>query len=258
MINFGKIKNEFNSILTEGLEKKDISKKKLFQKYIRTIRENEVLRTQFLIYTNIENKSETDINKAIHFINENIALLDKFDRPTIIKANEDLVANLSLVNEDIKNELYDSINSLIFLKKNPNNINERIEAQYKIADYIVNNQPKQIAEETHFTSLPISMVSDIMVNIFNERYEGLDDSDKDAFKAIFESNGDERKRVYSTTIRECIDLIDNRLKECDIDTKDKLLTVKDKLLSDTTEINENFINNISNLIALKSRLITEA
>jgi hypothetical protein len=49
MQNFGNIKNIFNNLLAEGLTKKDVKSKKLFQKYIKTIKESEVLKTQFLI-----------------------------------------------------------------------------------------------------------------------------------------------------------------------------------------------------------------
>ena len=37
-------------------------------------------------------------------------------------------------------------------------------------------------------------------------------------------------------------------------TKDKLLQVKEKLLNDTIEVNENFFKNISKLVELKSSL----
>jgi hypothetical protein len=49
MQNFGKIKNIFNNILIEGIVKKDDNSKKLFKRYIKTIKESEILKNQFLI-----------------------------------------------------------------------------------------------------------------------------------------------------------------------------------------------------------------
>ena len=68
MQNFGNIKNIFNNLLAEGLTKKDVKSKKLFQKYIKTIKESEVLKTQFLIYENIENKVDSDVASANLFV----------------------------------------------------------------------------------------------------------------------------------------------------------------------------------------------
>jgi hypothetical protein len=49
-------------------------------------------------------------------------------------------------------------------------------------------------------------------------------------------------------------LIDAKLVESDLDTKDRLLKVKDKLLRNTIEINEEFPKNISKLVELKLTL----
>jgi hypothetical protein len=78
MQNFGKIKNAFNGILVESFVGDNESNKNLFKKYIKTIRENEALKTQFLVYSNIENKIEENEFKANLFLQENIALLNKF------------------------------------------------------------------------------------------------------------------------------------------------------------------------------------
>jgi hypothetical protein len=40
MQNFGKIKNAFSEIIAEGIVSNDESKKILFKKYIKTLREN--------------------------------------------------------------------------------------------------------------------------------------------------------------------------------------------------------------------------
>ena len=55
-------------------------------------------------------------------------------------------------------------------------------------------------------------------------------------------------------LRECIDLINEKLKDSSLEAKDKLLSVKDKLLNDKQEINEDFTKNISKLIELRTNL----
>ena len=50
-------------------------------------------------------------------------------------------------------------------------------------------------------------------------------------------------------------MINVKLTDSDLETKDRLLRVKDKLLNDKFEINENFNKNISKLLELKDSLV---
>ena len=115
-----------------------------------------------------------------------------------------------------------------------------------------NNKSKAIVEAIE---LPNSMLSTMMVDKYNEKYASLDESEKQVLKVLIESTDEEKKEVYSSTLRECIDLINEKLDTTDLDAKDKLLRVKDKLLNDKQEINEDFFKNISKLVELKNNLI---
>lgn len=251
--NFGHIKSVYNNLLAESVMSDDKSKKELFKGYVKSIKENEVLKTQFLVYTNIEQKVESDVAKATMFVKENIDLFSKFTKKQIMEANTKLVEGL-LFEFDVQNEnkdLYESISTLIFTNKTPETIDTIVEATSKVVDHIVNNKPRVVSEAIE---LPNSMISTIMVDKFNEKYSTLDEAEKRVFKALVESTDEEKKEIYSSTIRECIDLINEKLNTDDLDTKDKLLRVKDKLLSDKQEINEDFTKNISKLIELRSSL----
>lgn len=256
MKNFGKIKNTFNGLMVESIINKDDAKKVLFKTYLKTIKENNILKTQFLVYNNIETKIESNETKAIDFVKENIALFDKFTKKEIINANINLATPIvTTITEDnlgYDNEiLHENIAKLILTKKTANNINELQEAQQYIVNYICKNTPKTIVESI---DLPLSMVSTIMIDKYNEKYDSIDESDKKVLMTILESDDNQKKEIYSITLRECIDLININLANADTETKDKLLNVKDKLLNDTQEINENFITKISKLVELKDGL----
>lgn len=253
MTNFGKIKNAFNSILVEGMIKKDDSKKLLFKNYLKTLKENEILKTQFLVFSNIENKIEPNEYRATEFVKENLALFNKFNRLDIIQANFKLCESIVLEETEYGNhELHDNLTKLIFEVKTPTNIDYILEAQNFVVNYIMNNKAKEVNEKI---DLPMSMVSSVFVDKYNEKYGSLSESDREILKTILDSTEEEKKIVYSKTIRECIDLIDIKLKDSDLEAKDKLLKVKDKLLNDKQEITENFISNISKLVELRSSLI---
>lgn len=258
MQNFGKIKNAFNGILADGVVSKNDISKLLFKKYIQTIKESKILKAQFLVYNNIENKLENDTTTASVFVSENLKVLEKFKISDILKENQKLLA-LSKDIEGLLEEVYDSklsnlhesISSLIFTKRTATNINEVTSNITNIINYIKDNK---ITEKVEVIDLPFSMLSTMMVDKYNAKYATLDESDKQVLKTLIDSNDEQKKEVYSVTLRECIDLIDVKLKTSDLEAKDRLLRVKDKLLNDKKNINEDFIKNISKLVELKSDL----
>ncbi len=256
MQNFGRIKNTFNGILAESVVTKQDANKQLFKKYVKAIKESKILTLQFLVYNNIENKVDTDSNSANFFVNENLKLLEKFKIEDIIKENAKLVSLDKSVegklNETYKlSELHESLSKLITTKRTANSIDEISKNLVSVVDYIKTNKVKEINE---VIDLPTSMISSIMVDKYNKKYSTLDESEKLVLKALIESTDEEKKTVYSTMVRECIDLINVKLKTSDTIAKDKLLSVKDKLLNDKQEIDENFNKNISKLVELKNTL----
>jgi hypothetical protein len=93
-----------------------------------------------------------------------------------------------------------------------------------------------------------------MVEKYNEKYSQLDESEKNVLKALIDSDDEKKKEVYVNAITECLTLINDKLKESDINTKEKLLMVKERLLNDKQEVNEDYFKNISKLIDLRSSL----
>jgi hypothetical protein len=260
MKNFGKIKNIFNELVSEGIATKDAESINLFKKYVKTIKENEILKTQFLVISNIENKIESNREKATEFVKENIALFSYFDKKRMVELNTYLAEFITLcdkgdlLKEDLDynhKSLHENISTLIFTKRTPKTIDTIVEATSNVVDYILANKPKEIFESS---GLPNSLISSIMVDKYNEKYSDLDESDKEILKALIDSDDVKKKEVYSKTLRECIDLINEKLKESSLDAKDKLLQVKDKLLNDKQEVNEDYTKNISKLVELRNNL----
>jgi hypothetical protein len=252
MQNFGKIKNAFNELLAQGLSTNNPESKQLFKKYIKTIKESEIMKTQFLVVSNIENKVEPNREKATEFVKENISLFSKFNTKTILEANKSLSGFIGLTDVDYEHrDLHENISKLIFTNRTPKTVDTIVEATSAVVDYIVNNKVKVITEAIE---LPNSMLMNILVDKYNERYSTLSESEKEILKSLIDSTEETKKEVYTKTLRECIDLVNESLKNSDSQTKEKLLNVKDRLLNDTSEINEDYFKNISKLVELKSSL----
>lgn len=252
MQNFGKIKNTFNGILSEALVTNNNKDKQLFGKYVKTIKENKVLRTQFLIYNNIENKVEENEFKASLFLQENLNLLNQFSKKEILEANEKLASSLSEISEVCDNaSLYENISTLIFTDRISENIDTVINATTNIIKYITENKSKEINQSI---DLPNSMLTSIMVDKYNDKYSTIDESELKIIKSLIDSTDETKKQVYTETVRECIELINEQYADASLETKERLLKVKDKLLNDKAEINEDYLTNITKLVELKSSL----
>ena len=256
MQNFGKIKNVFNNLFVESLGKKDASGKKLFKKYMKTIKESEILKTQFLIYSNIETRVDEDIMSANLFISENIKLLEKYSKKDILKENNKLISfldksknklDISYIGED----LHESLSNLIFINRTPKNISKITEEIKNVSKYISTNKEKEINTSIE---LPVSFLTNLMVEKYNEKYDTLDEFDKNVLRVLMSPDLEKQKVMHCEIVNECIGLVEGLIENANGEYKEKLLKVKAKL-DEKEDINkENLIEKISKLVELKNNL----
>lgn len=255
MRNFGKIKEVFNNLLSEGIITKDSDKKAKFKSYVAQLRESNILRTQFLVYNNIESKIEESEFKAGEYVKANIQLMDKYTKKEIAKANKKLSEAITMDGDSETSQrvrdLHENIAKLIFTENTPNNIDTIIEATHAIVNYITTNQRRVVSEGT--VDLPISLTTSIYVEKFNSKYENMNEDTLKLAKTILESNTEDRKKLLDGLIKECTDLVNTNLKESSIDDKERLLAVKEKLLS-MESVEDKYVEDISSLIELKEGL----
>lgn len=262
MKNFGRIKTAFNDLLANSVgRKKDNKNKIIFKDYVKAIRESEILKSQFLVYSNIENMTDDCPSSAVNFISENVNALRKYKPEDIIAENKKLIALSESISRKLNEpyELYamhESLSNLICTERTPRNLTDLSNDLKVVVNYAKNNKEKTISESSE---LPQSLLLNIVVDKFNDKYDSLDESSKLAVKSVIDSTSEEKNTIYKKLIRESIDLIDMKLIDTtDLISKEKLLKVKDKLLRDNDEIiNENeYISSISKIVELKNGLKT--
>ena len=252
MKNFGKIKNAYNTILIESIATKKNENKVLFKNYLKKIKEYEILKEEFLIYNNIENKIETDRFKATEYVKESIALLTKYPKQLIIESNIGLAGDAPIeldVDYDNK-ELHEAITTLIFTDKKASTLDIILEATDKVVDYIMNNKPREIVENLRVSN---DFLTSVVVDKFNEEYKDLSESEKAIVSVMIESTPEEKEKLFKNTNTECLTLINSKLTESDINTKEKLLSVKERLLNQEFNV-DTFTKDITKLIELKETL----
>lgn len=251
MENFGNIKDTFKDIVIESVLRKENGGKKLFSKFVKLIKENDTLSDQYLIYKNLQTKKFEDPSEAKDYIKENISLLKSLDKKKLEKGNEKLFKLLKgkdIIKEN--NEFYSHIKFLVESTKSPTTI-EKINDSINHIKRLMLEKDVEIKSDRIDSELPPSVLTKISVNKFNSKYANISESEKGIIKTILNGNDETKEETYNTLKRECIDIIDNRLSESsDVDLKDKLLRVKDKLLN-TNFDNENFISDINKVYDLK-------
>lgn len=258
MQNFGKINETFKDILIDSIISKGKKGKKIFNSYVKALKENKTLATQYEIYNLIESKSITDRLKSSDFLSEAISILKGLGKDKIISENGKLIKYLTkkgykfTTNDYINKELHENIEILIMKEKTVKNLNKILESKSFIKDRL--NSNVELVNEGKIETFPNSVVGPIMVEKFNSKYDNLTEIEKLVIESVIKGSEVEREELYTNTILECVDLVNEQLSECSIDEKDKLLQVKDKLLR--FKYNEdNYITEISNIVGLKGNLI---
>jgi hypothetical protein len=255
MQNFGKIKNAFYELLIEAILKKDVAKKAIFTQYIKAIKESKILKTQFLVYTNLEDHVEINETKATEFVRLNRECLTGFNRADIVTENEKLIKLLGKYTKRLekpydKQTLHETITDLIFTRNTPTKVNAMNESISKIVNYIKDNKVKEPIKED---LLPTDAIATIAVKKFNEKYSDLTEDERTLLKMLTETNEETKVSTQKDIVTECVKLIEEKITESDVKTKDKLLKAKDKLLNipyDSTTYHET----MNKLIVLRADL----
>jgi len=256
MQNFGKINETFKDIFADGVVSKNKKNDLTFKAYIKELKKNPILRVQYHVYNKLENKIYEDIERSNILVDECISFLTNLDKEKVNEINTKLVNFLTKqgfkLSEGYELEaLHEHISNLAFSKKTPKSINSIIESKIFINNYV---KKEEINEHKEVEPYANHFLGPAMVEKFNEKYSNLSEIEKKVLKNIIENKVDENKTIYDNMIIECVDLINLRLDdECNIQEKDTLLQVKDKLLR--YKYNEdNYISEITRLIELKKDL----
>lgn len=249
MRNFGEIKDIFNQIVVEGIATKNDDKKNLFKKYLKLLRENEILKAQFKVYNAIENMVEENEFKASEKIKANISLLEKYNSKSIEESNKELASIIDVKKYSSDNTLHENITNLIFEK---NNIDLYVDSLSETIEYVKTNV---ISESVDSDIIPNSVLSSVLSKKLDENFSNLDETHKKIINSVLESNIEVKEEVFNETIKECLDLVNGYLGENtnDINVKEKLLSVKENLLGRKFD-DSNFTNDITKILQLKEDL----
>jgi hypothetical protein len=224
---------------------------------LKAIHESKILKTEFLVYANLEDITESEA-KAFEIVKTNIQLLKSFDKKAILEANKKLVGLLGKYVKKLEKpydsdraKLHENIVRMVFTKENPKTARMIVDSLMEIVEYVNKNKKREPISENIVSN---DLLSKVAIRKFNEKYADLSTDEKKLIKSMVSSTDEYKKEIFVETANQCVDLIDAKLTESDLETKDKLLRAKDKLLRGKF-ISESFINDMSKMLELKESLL---
>ena len=259
-MNFGTIKNIHAKFLIDSYitESKKNGNKKNYKNFIKNITESSILRTQFIVYKNIENGYFPSEISAVEYLKENISLFNKFNKKDIITENEKLRQKLIISYNDTVNlkkttDIHEALHNLITLEKKAETINQLHESFEVLKKWLTT--PKTVVESTKKTNVNPKKFLDIVVGKYNEKYSTISEEEKKVIKTILSNDNVEKETLLKDMIKESIKLINHNLKEYgdNVEIKGKLLESKDVIYN--LEFNdETFKEDILKIYGLKNSL----
>lgn len=248
MKKFGQIKSTIDSLLIEAVNKND---NKIVKKYITLLKENKVLRDLFNVYHNIQNAYLVNENEITHYINTNMKVLETYPKKVLresIKKLQKLVGSKDKVLKE--GDILVHIDNMVFTNRNGNNVNTLHESFVAVRDFIKENAPIERSQK----KVSIKLLTKLAAKKFNERFDSLNETEREMFKSLQGSSEGEKKEVYNKILAECIDSINNKLSEAnDLTTKEKLLETKD-IIYRLEYSDETFTENLMKIYNLKDNL----
>jgi len=256
MMDFGTLKNIFTKILIESHIKGDKKGKELYKKYLKIIRENEALRSHFIVYKNIETKTITSDNEASNYLKENLSLLKKQNLKEGRIKLTNLLKSYGYKSKEKPSVLHESLNVLLTKRKNVETINEIHESFELVKKWLTT--PKNLNEsinETNKSRIDVDKFLKVVTKKYNEKYSNISEEEKKVIKTILSKNDLEQETLLKDMVKESIILINKSLKEYgdNINIKSKLLEAKDIVYN--LEFNkETFKDDILKVYELKNNL----
>ena len=257
MYNFGKIKETYNNIYLETYSTSDDSKKKIYEYYLGKINKTPILKDEFESYYNIQNKKFGDELSSQIFIQDNIDAIKKLDASDLKLVHEDLINHLKTAGYNLVETIDERIQifeSLLSLDKKPSNLGKINDSLVKLRKTMIGeNDESNIVDDS--IDLPNNLLINMMVNKYNNKYSDLDEDTKKIIRTSLNGSIEDKIGMYNSTIKECLESINIKLKEADkdLDLKGKLLQTKEKLLEMAFN-EETYIDDLAKVIDLKSNL----
>jgi hypothetical protein len=248
-----KLKNAYleNNLITES--------RKHVSDFFELVKKSPILQLEFKIFNKIENKYIDNDTIATRYIDNNIKLFEVYtlgeieDEHKKLKSFIGLNENLQSFDE-VKVKLYNSI--FVLIKESLNDYSKiDVDAIHESFSYVLNyiKEPKtkEISDIINNKSEVNDEIIEIAIEKFNERYNSLNEEEKDLLEKLTKSNREEKKTLLEDYKQENLTILENLNKD----------EIKDNITQAISKINnmkynhETIVDDIISLYELKKNLL---
>ncbi len=244
--NFGVIKDTIYAFSAREMMAENKNQANILNEFYKFIKENPLLKLQYMVFKNIENGKCAKERLAERYINENLKLIENQSWEDILTANRKLrLTTLDQAHVEAapgREKLYESINTLIksVTFKSFTDINSSQEAFDYLMEHLMKNHELSLGQteevtKTDDSEMPKFMswkfVTELAVSKFNDRYSHLDESERNLIKILL-SPYETKHNYYLDLKNENLSHIEKVLSEnIDQSTKDALNKFKSKIIT---------------------------
>lgn len=232
--------------------------KKISFNFFEVIKNSPILQLEFKVFDNIENKHIENDLFATRYVDNNIKLFEVYTIEEIDKEREKLnnlyegIPSIHDESEQDRLKLYNAIDNLItesltdYDKVDVDDIHESF-------TFVLNHikTPKKILIESVDVKGINEDVIEIAVDKFNEKYDNLNEEDKNLLKTLIKSNNKEKEELLESYKTENLQILERIDKE---NTKDSVTKAIQKI-KEMKFIKESVDDDIISLHELKKELI---
>jgi hypothetical protein len=264
-MDFGTIKNKFTQILIESHIKGDEKGKKLYKDFLKIIKEDETLRSHFIVYKNIENKTSKSEIEANEYLKENLTLLEKYRDVRGKKVKSITEGNHKLLNllkkygyklDGKPSQLHECLHNLTTSVKDVSNINEIHESFETVKKWLTTPKDNSdLNKNSNKKPVDANKFLNIVVEKYNDKYSTISEEEKKIIKSILSENDSEKELLLKEMSEEVISIINKSLIDYrnNIEVKVKLLETKD-VIRDLKYDKNSFKEDILKIYELKNNL----
>lgn len=264
-LNFGAIRDSVIRHAGKEIMSENGQKTTILNSFMKSVKENPVLKLQYLVFKNIEDGKFTKERLAERYIAQNLKITEGLSWDKVLESNRALrialLENSHVEGNKDKDSLYENIHTIIEANVRKSFVNiDMSEAAYEaVLAHLMSERKenKQVVNEENDSPKLLSwnFITKLAVNNFNERYAHLNESEMSLLKILL-STDDKKKNYLEDLKTENTKLIDSILLEGvnDKTVESSLNMFKNKLSSISPE-SGNLDESIINCAELKDELI---
>lgn len=200
----------------------DVSKKAIVREFYELVKKSPILKKQFQIFYNLENKTNLTTESATRYIDANIGILKEYSNTILIKENSKLekFVNEKCVPTDLQKDIHSLITETI--KQIPN-----IDKLHSSFEIILESVTTKTEENSEVIELYETIIKDNDFDLFletamikyKEKYSDFDELDNIIIETFTENNPLKIDETFNLIKENIIGTLKSKINESNDDTE---------------------------------------